>query len=70
MSGGATQGTPFRAQFSIVKNLPVAATEDLTIPIIFTPRKAGPFRGLYEVTWRDFQGSHSLEVPISGTGVG
>jgi hypothetical protein len=70
MSGGATQGTPFHAQFSIVKNLPVAATEDLTIPIIFTPRKAGPFRGLYEVTWRDFQGSHSLEVPISGTGVG
>ena len=27
MSGGATQGAPFRAQFSIVKNLPVAATE-------------------------------------------
>ncbi|HEY2305609.1 MAG TPA: hypothetical protein VGI05_07000 [Streptosporangiaceae bacterium] len=70
MSGGATQGTPFRAQFSIVKNLPVASTEDLTIPIIFTPRKAGPFHGLYKVTWRDFQGSHSLEVPISGTGVG
>ena len=41
MSGGATQGTPFHAQFSIVKNLPVASTEDLTIPIIFTPRKAG-----------------------------
>ena len=32
--------------------------------------QVGPFHGLYELTWRDFQGSHSLEVPISGTGVG
>jgi len=48
----------------------VASSEDLTIPIIFTPHKVGPFHGLYKLTWRDFQGSHSLEVPISGIGVG
>ncbi len=48
----------------------MASSEDLTIPIIFTPHKVGPFHGLYKLTWRDFQGSHSLEVPISGIGVG
>ena len=46
------------------------STDDLTVPIVFTPRKAGPFHGLYKVTWRDVWGNHSLEVPISGTGVG
>jgi hypothetical protein len=70
MSGGATQGAPFRAQFSITRGLPVSSTNDLTVPILFTPHKAGPFHGLYKVTWRDALGSHSLEVPISGTGVG
>jgi outer membrane protein assembly factor BamB len=70
MSGGATQGAPFRARFSITKGLPVSSANDLTVPILFTPHKAGPFHGLYKVTWRDVWGSHSLEVPITGTGVG
>jgi hypothetical protein len=70
MSGGATQGAPFHAQFSITNGLPVSSADDLTVPILFTPRKAGPFRGLYKVTWRDVWGNHSLEVPISGTGAG
>jgi len=70
MSGASTLGDPFRAQFRIAKGLPVNSTYDLTVPIIFTPRKAGPFHGLYKVTWRDPQGAHTLEVPISGTGAG
>jgi hypothetical protein len=70
MSGGATQGAPFHALFSITRGLPVSSTNDLTVPILFTPHKAGPFHGLYKVTWRDVWGNHSLEVPISGTGVG
>jgi len=70
MSGAATQGAPFRAQFSITRGLPVSSANDLTVPILFTPHKAGPFRGLYKVTWRDVWGSHSLVVPIAGTGVG
>ena len=70
MSGGSTRGAPFHAQFSITRGLPVSSTDDLTVPILFTPHKAGPFRGLYKVTWRDVWGNHSLEVPISGTGVG
>ena len=70
MSGGSTQGAPFRAQFNITRGLPVSSTNDLTVPIVFTPRKAGPFHGFYKVTWRDVWGNHSLEVPISGTGAG
>ena len=70
MSGGSTQGAPFHALFSITRGLPVNSTDDLTVPIVFTPRKAGPLHGLYKVTWRDVWGNHSLEVPISGTGVG
>ncbi len=70
MSGASTQGTPFRALFNITKGLPVNSTDDLTVPIVFTPHKAGPFHGLYKVTWRDVWGNHSLEVPISGTGAG
>jgi len=69
MSGGSTQGGPFHAQFSIPKGMTVNGTEEVTVPIVFTPSKAGPFHGLYKVTWRDTLGNHSLEVPISGTGV-
>jgi hypothetical protein len=70
MSGGATEGAPFHPQFSITKGLPVSSTNDLTVPILFTPHKAGPFHGRYKVTWRDVWGNHALEVPITGTGVG
>jgi outer membrane protein assembly factor BamB len=70
MSGASTQGVPFRALYNITRGLPVNSTDDLTVPIVFTPQKAGPFQGLYKVTWRDVWGDHSLEVPISGTGVG
>jgi hypothetical protein len=68
--GRGHAGAPFRAQFGISKGLPVSSANDLTVPILFTPHKVAPFHGLYKVTWRDFQGNHSLEVPITGTGVG
>ena len=48
----------------------MSSANDLTVPILFTPHKAGPFHGGYKVSWRDVWGSHSLEVPISGTGIG
>jgi hypothetical protein len=70
MSGASTQGSPFRAQYSVANGLPVSMTNELTVPILFTPRTAGPFHGLYKVTWRDARGTHTLEVPISGTGLG
>jgi Abnormal spindle-like microcephaly-assoc'd, ASPM-SPD-2-Hydin/PQQ-like domain len=70
MSGASTQGTPFHARLGITKGLPVSSADDLTVPIVFTPHKAGPFHGRYKVTWRDVLGNHSLEVPISGTGAG
>lgn len=70
MSGALTEGSSFRALYNITRGLPVNSTDDLTVPIVFTPHKAGPFHGRYKVTWRDVWGDHSLEVPISGTGVG
>jgi len=38
--------------------------------VTFHPTKAGAFHGTYTVTWTDRFGRHSLNVPITGTGVG
>jgi hypothetical protein len=70
MSGAATYGAGFHARYGIPRGLTVNRTEDLTVPITFTPHRAGPFSGRYKVQWADATGSHTLAVPISGTGVG
>jgi hypothetical protein len=40
------------------------------LPVAFHPTKAGAYHGTYKVTWTDRFGSHSLLVPITGTGAG
>jgi len=40
------------------------------LPVAFHPAKAGAYHGTYKVTWADRFGQHSLNVPITGTGVG
>jgi outer membrane protein assembly factor BamB len=63
-------GGPFGAPLRATVGLPVNRGYDLVLPVTFHPTKAGAFSGIYKVTWTDEFGQHSLNVPITGTGVG
>jgi hypothetical protein len=63
-------GGPFGAPLRATVGLPVNQGYDLVLPVTFHPTKAGAFSGIYKVTWTDEFGQHSLNVPITGTGVG
>jgi hypothetical protein len=63
-------GGPFGAPLRATVGLPVNQDYDLELPVTFHPTKAGAFSGTYKVTWTDQFGQHSLNVPITGTGVG
>jgi hypothetical protein len=63
-------GGPFGAPLRATVGLPVNQGYDLVLPVTFHPTKAGAFSGTYKVTWTDEFGQHSLNVPITGTGVG
>jgi hypothetical protein len=63
-------GGPFGAPLRAATGLPLNQDYDLVLPVTFHPTKAGAFHGTYKVTWTDQFGQHSLDVPITGTGVG
>jgi outer membrane protein assembly factor BamB len=62
-------GGPFGAPLRATPGLPVNDGYNLVLPVTFHPTKAGAFHGVYKVTWTDEFGQHSLNVPITGTGV-
>jgi hypothetical protein len=70
MGRSGLPGGAFAAPLRIPEGLPVNGDSDLVLPVVFHPAKAGPYHGTYKVTWTDRFGSHSLLVPITGTGVG
>jgi Abnormal spindle-like microcephaly-assoc'd, ASPM-SPD-2-Hydin len=70
MGRSGLPGGAFAAPVRIPEGLPVNGDSDLVLPVVFHPAKAGPYHGAYKVTWTDRFGSHSLLVPITGTGVG
>jgi hypothetical protein len=49
--------------------LPFNPGYSLTIPVTFTPARAGTFTTPYVFHWQDRTGSHSLTVTLTGTGV-
>jgi hypothetical protein len=63
-------GGPFGAPLRASVGLPVNQDNQLVLPVTFHPTKAGAFHGTYKVTWTDEFGQHSLNVPITGIGVG
>jgi hypothetical protein len=63
-------GGPFGAPLRVTNGLPVNGGNDLELPVTFHPTKAGAFTGTYVLKWTDRFGSHTLDVPITGTGVG
>ena len=60
---------PFGAQIQAVKGLPLDPGYQLRVPVTFTPTSTGAVTAAYVVRWRDVAGTHSLAVPLSGTGV-
>jgi PQQ-like domain len=62
-------GDPFGAPLRVTNGLPVNPTYDLVLPVTFRPARAGAFTGVYTLQWTDRFGAHTLNVPITGTGV-
>jgi Abnormal spindle-like microcephaly-assoc'd, ASPM-SPD-2-Hydin/PQQ-like domain len=63
-------GGPFGAPLQASVGLPVNQDYHLVLPVTFHPTRTGAFHGTYKVSWTDEFGQHSLNVPITGTGVG
>jgi len=59
---------PFHSRFHVFAGLPFNPGYSLTIPVSFSPTKAGTFSQPYVFRWRDRLGSHSLTVTLTGTG--
>jgi hypothetical protein len=66
--GSSGLGGPFQAAASVLPGLPVNPSDDLTIRVRFTPPRKGAFSTRYRLTWRDRSGTHTVTVPITGTG--
>jgi hypothetical protein len=62
-------GGAFGAPLRVPNGLPVNGGYDLELPVTFHPTKAGAFTGVYVLKWTDRFGVHTLNVPITGTGV-
>ena len=67
MRGASRPTVPFGAPYSVTRGLPVNGDSDLRIPITFKPTRAGRFAGSYRLTWTDRLGTHTVNVPLSGT---
>jgi hypothetical protein len=65
-----TSGGSFGAPLKATRGLEINADNNLVLPVSFHPTKAGAYHGSYKVAWTDAFGTHSLNVPITGTGVG
>ena len=59
---------PFHSRFHVFAGLPFNPGYSLTIPVTFTPARAGTFTIPYVFHWRDRLGRHSLTVTLTGTG--
>jgi hypothetical protein len=62
-------GGAFGAPLRVVNGLPLNGGYDLELPVTFHPTKAGAFTGVYVLKWTDGFGTHTLNVPITGTGI-
>jgi len=60
---------PFHSRFHVFAGLPFNPGYSLTIPVTFTPARAGTFTTPYVFHWKDRLGRHSLTVTLTGTGV-
>jgi Abnormal spindle-like microcephaly-assoc'd, ASPM-SPD-2-Hydin/PQQ-like domain len=66
VTGTAALPAPFAAPLRPEKDLPFNPSYDLTLPVTFTPKRAGTFNAQYKLTWTDLKGTHTLDVVLTG----
>ena len=66
VTGTAALPSPFAAPLRPEKDLPFNPSYDLSLPVTFTPKRAGAFTGHYKLMWTDLKGSHTLDVAVTG----
>jgi Abnormal spindle-like microcephaly-assoc'd, ASPM-SPD-2-Hydin/PQQ-like domain len=59
---------PFGAPAPVANGLPVNPSYDIKVPITFTPASIGTVSSRYLLTWTDVTGTHSVTIPVTGTG--
>jgi hypothetical protein len=62
-------GGSFRVMAAVRSGLPLNPSNGITIQVSFTPSRKGNFSTRYQLVWNDSSGTHTLTVPITGTGV-
>ncbi len=69
VTGVGVLRAPFAAPLKPAVGLSFNPSDDLLLPVTFTPTKKGTFTARYKLLWRDVTGKHTLVVTLSGTGV-
>jgi hypothetical protein len=69
ISSASVLGAPFGTPAPVTAGLPLNPGYDLSIPLTFTPASTGAVSASYRFTWTDTLGTHTLSVPVTGTGV-
>jgi hypothetical protein len=59
---------PYGTIYGIPADLPLSPGYRLNILVAFTPPHRGAFAASYRITWTDRLGTHTLAVPLTGTG--
>ncbi|HEY6276659.1 MAG TPA: choice-of-anchor D domain-containing protein [Streptosporangiaceae bacterium] len=59
---------PYGTIYGIPAGLPLSPGYRLNILVSFVPRHRGAFAASYRIVWADRLGTHSLAVPLTGTG--
>jgi hypothetical protein len=68
ITASSVPDAPFGTPAQITAGLPVNPGYDLQLPVTFTPSSAGKVSWTYQLGWSDAQGTHTLDVPVTGTG--
>lgn len=71
ITGSTALPLPYGTPEPITAGLPVnpGAQYLVHVPVTFTPTSLGTVTSAYQVTWTDVAGTHTLKVPLTGTGV-
>jgi hypothetical protein len=68
VDGTSRLANPFASMFPVDRGLPVNPGVDLDLQLTFRPSRRGPVTGVYQLSWTDRLGRHTVTVHLTGTG--